>query len=397
MINHKLIVVLMLQLLTASCLPGSPRAASETPTIIPPTTPGFVSTAHQSLSAPDALSPKILNSSTIDLPPHTVLPQSAISHLPMPDVSWVFAGDNFVYWTEYQRHDQIFRSSLEGGATETVIRSLYENGDVSLIRPKLSGNWLIFVDAQASAENVPFLLRAVNLADGSEQTLIDSRSGQFGIPYFQVEGERVVWTTASVRDASCIESIVGMYELTTAQQQILEQKCIEQTGYMWVFPSISGNYIALERDFNTDNAEEAQFDVYLYDLRTNTFSTLTTDGRSSMPQISGDWIVWKNSHRFEFPKQSSIFNLRTGERHIIDIGLNGPRIADGRWVYWDLTFGSAIYVYDLETGQFYFVSGPGSGENLNILNMNGKVLTWWRDLKADDVIRDGNIEWTNMP
>lgn len=242
MFNRKIIVILVLQMLTAGCWRSSPWVGHETSAITStPIATAFVSTAHQSWAGSDLLPPKILNSSTVKLPALTILSQSAISHLPMPDASWVFAAANFVYWTEYQRHDQIFRHPLEGGTTETVIRSLYDNGDVSLIRPKISGNWLIFVDAQASAENVPFLLRAVNLVDGSEQTL------------------------------------------------------------------------------------------------------------------------------------------------------------DGRWVYWNLTFGSAIYVYDLQTQQMYFVTGPNSGENLNILNMNGRVLVWWRDLTADDVIRDGNIEWATVP
>jgi hypothetical protein len=316
-------------------------------------------------------------------------------------VDWVLLDEQYVYWTELQQHHHIFRYPLSGGQRAPIVTTKFDDGDLTLIKPLRRGDWLIFVDAEASAENPPFLLRALNLKTSQEQILLDSRNNQYSLPSLGATADQVVWTTTTpTEQTNCTASLLVLYDLRTQQPQELGRACLED-HYMWMFPSLSHEYIVVEQDRPThDNADgNTNSDIYLYSLATKRFTALTHDGHSGIPNISGPWVVWQNGARFELPKSSSILNLNSGVRRVVDLGQYAINVEHERWVYWTPVPGSPLYVYDLATDKFMIISWRDGRVNqtLNTVTIYQNQIAWWRNLTADDAILDGQIEWRSLP
>lgn len=337
----------------------------------------------------------------IHLPQPSLPSPTQVSTLTVAAVNWVFLDEQYVYWTELQHHQHIFRYPLNGGQRAPIVTTKFTDGDLTAVKPIRRGDWLIFVDAEAPLDNAPFLLRALNLKTSQEQTLLDSHNNQYSLPSLGATADQVVWTTTTpTRQANCTASLLVLYDLHTQKAQELDRACLED-HYMWMFPSLSNEYLVVEQDRPTHDGAtgNTNSDIYLYSLATKHFTALSHDGHSGIPDISGPWVVWQNGARFELPKSSSIFNLNSGIRRVVDLGLYSIHIERERWVYWVPAPGSPLYAYDLATDKFMIVSWRDGrvNQSLDSVTIYQNRIAWWRNLTADDAILDGQIEWRSLP
>lgn len=329
------------------------------------------------------------------LPTPIALPAGNIHQLEQPAISWIALDDTYIYWTTYAEPGRLMRYPLAGGSTEVVVTTQLDAGDLTTVRPIRTGEWLIFVDAAYPAMGTPYLLRAYNLQDARDLVLLDSRDGRLSTPFLDADGNRVVWTlTEHFDQGRCTESVLGLYDLATGGLQEIDRICT-QDNYLWNFPRISGDYLVVEQDL--PDSKGGGNNIVLHHLGSGESTALTNNGRSSMPDISGPWIAWKDSPRFEVAKRSYVYNLQTGKHQIIEIGYNGPSLVDGRWLYWQLVPFSPLYVYDLQRDRLYIAAAPGSNENLGAAVVSGRTAAWWRNLDAEHVLETVMLEWIDLP
>jgi beta propeller repeat protein len=117
-------------------------------------------------------------------------------------------------------------------------------------------------------------------------------------------------------------------------------------------PAISGNYIVWADDRN------GNFDVYLYDLATNTERQITANpAQHYFPAISGNYIVWADDRNGNFDVY--LYDLATNtERQLTNNSVNVQNLAiSGNYIVWsdyrnadkDNYANWDIYLYDLAT------------------------------------------------
>jgi len=306
--------------------------------------------------------------------------------------------DTYLYWALH-KGGRIFRYPLVGGEVETVASTRFEDGELTVLPPIRSGDWLIFLDTPRSAEGVTWTLRALNLSDGTEQVVIEEAGDRTSWPgpLVDADGDWVVWSrTSRSEDKDCVETILAMYNLRTGERRELERSCAEDQ-HMWVFPHLSDDLLVVEQDL--PDSKGGGNNIYLYDLTSGERTALTEDGRSSMPAISIPWVAWKAAPRFSYGP-TLLYNLDTEEQEVIHCprcSQLGPQLA-GHWLYWQPSAKKPLYVYDLEAEQLLLVATPGENEDFEDVGIYDDTIAWCLDLDSEHAPpEDYLLEWRTLP
>ncbi len=306
--------------------------------------------------------------------------------------------ETHLYWVLHGDRRHIWRYPLAGGEVETVASTKFEDGELTVLPPLRSGDWVIFLDTPRSAEGTTWTLRALNLKDGTEQVILEEAGDptSWPGPCVDADGDWVVWTrTKQAEDKECVETILAMRNLRTGEQRELERSCVEDQ-HMWMFPQLSGDHLVVEQDL--PDSKGRGNNIYLYDLTSGQRTALTDDGRSSMPDISGPWVVWKAGPRFSYGRATVIYDLRSGQRFKIK---HDERLAGqvfGHWLCWRPSAREPLYVYDLEAEQTLVVVTPGENENIEAVRIYGNTIVWCRNLDFEhSAPHDYLLEWRTLP
>jgi len=263
------------------------------------------------------------------------------------------------------------------------------------MQPIRSGEWLIFVDAQYPTAGTPYRLRALNVVDRTEQTLIENTDGKVSLPWFDAEEEWAVWTvTRATENFNCTETVLAVHNLENGQSKELEDSCAEET-HIWSFPKLSGNYLVVEQDL--PDARGSGNNIYLYDLSSATLTALTADGHSSEPDISGLWVVWKDAPRFSEAQRTVLYNIQSQERQVLNVGYDFLFLSDERWLYWQMPGSSPIAVYDLATKQLLQIAFPAFDEILGAVSIENNIIAWARIPDSVGESSNSVIEWRSLP
>lgn len=304
----------------------------------------------------------------------------------------------YLYWVANEDRRHIFRYPLAGGEVETLTSTLFEDGELAILAPSRSGDWLIFLDTPFPVHSPTWALRALNLRDGAEQVVLEETgdSTSWPGPFVDADGDWIAWTrTGQSEDAGCVETVLAMRNLRSGEQRELERSCVEDR-HMWVFPRLSGGRLVVEQDL--PDSKGSGNNIYLYDLTSGERTALTDNDRSSIPDISGPWIVWKGGRRFYYGRATVLYDLRSGQRFKIrhEERLAG-RLA-GRWLYWQPSVLKPLYVYDLEAEQMLLVATPGANETIKGVAIYDNTIAWCRDLDFEhSAPHDTLLEWRTLP
>lgn len=313
------------------------------------------------------------------------------------DVSGISLDDTHVYWSSAVNPRILSRYPLSGqGAVETVAVSRYEDGDLQTNPAIRSNDWLVFLDTPSSAQGITWAIRALNLKTGQEQVVAEELHdpASWPGPFFAADRDWVVWTRLQRSEAQgCAETVLAVHDLTTSETRELDRHCADNDS-MWVMPHISGDHIVVERDLS--DSKGGGSDIYLFDLASGQARALTDNGHSSMPDISGRWMVWKDGPRFR-EGRTVVYDMESGETRIIAAGHLDPHVASSRWVYWLMSAKEPLRVYDLHTDSLLTVAEPGENENLQNVVLHDDIITWRRDLDFEHAPSDGLLQWRTLP
>lgn len=309
--------------------------------------------------------------------------------------------ETFIYWTPAPNSGRILRYPLDGGTVETIATSRFTRfgdgylGSFGLLR---RGDWLIFTDTREN-DNSVWAVRALNVMTGQERLVLDEPGDPISAPGpdYDADDDWVVWTrTEHSKDAGCDVSILAMQNLKTGQMRELDRVCTA-TNYSWALPHLWGDKLIVEQDL--PNSKGGGNNIYLFDLTTGKRTALTENRSSSMPTMSGRWLVWKNAPRFFAGNALVIYDLVTGQRWSIRSPLNDPSdpLVAGHWLYWGA--GPRPFVgYNLESGTFLTVATPGVDEAFDSVAVAGNIAAWDRHPNfSSGKLTDHILEWRTLP
>ena len=304
-----------------------------------------------------------------------------------------------VYWTTDQESRYIFRYPLTGGKTEIIATTQFPNGSLSTMIPIRSGDWLIFLDISSSSGGPPWRVRALNLKDDTEQVVVAEASdpASWPGPFVSANGNWVTWTrTGHSASENCDQTILAIRNLKTGEERELERVCALQ-NYLWMFPSLSGDKLVVEQDLPDDKGRGNN--IYLFDLISGQRMALTNNGRSSVPTISGNWIVWKDGARFASEINNIIYNLQDAtQQSIYALGMPPYHLMADHWLYWKPSALEPFYVYNLTTKQLLKVIVPGENESIDAVAVSGTMAAWCRNLDfANALPKNTVLEWRTLP
>jgi hypothetical protein len=365
--------------------------------------------------------------------PVTVSPYSTSPHeirrikktpIPLPDndvhaivndtkISQLTIDNDYLYWT---RHDdnKLYRIPLQGGEKEVLAVSDYDHGQFSVTlisdRPFVrTGQWLVVVDTPTGKEaGWTWKVRAFNLETHSEHVLLRAERDTESWPGPEIQGDEngriVVTYNHSSEQENCAENVLAVIDLDTEDISILDKGCTEGR-YRWVFAGISGPYVVADRYLPEEDGKTykgATSDIFLFNLNTQEVTQLTHNGRSSMPDISGHWVAWKSSPRFDFG-ETIIYNIDTDNRYLVDIpdipgvhGYRAPRLSSERWLYWRSTkSGEPVFVFDLENQLLVEVVPASDTQAIRNRVIFEDIMTWER--MPLHTISESVIEWRELP
>jgi len=313
----------------------------------------------------------------------TIVAASGQVHLGQSkQIDGILVDDTYIYWTIGFMGD-IYRYPMQGGMIDTVATTHYPAGSLDMLRPLRSDDWLVFMDVQRQTLSTPFMLRAHNLLNGTEQELVVSQAEDLQPPTFNVSGAWVVWTLLEKsKAANCPggETVVAMQNLETQERRELDRACIDN-NYLWNFNSpigISSKHVVVDQML--PDAQGAGRRVYLFDLTAGTSISLTGDENGSFPALSEDWVAWKIMQDASDPGSNTmVLNLNTGKRIEVPTSLysDEPFIANNRWLYWDDLGGNQHVIYDLTTGEtFTVVTTTQKDTFTSAWHISGNTIVW---------------------
>ena len=139
-------------------------------------------------------------------------------------------------------------------------------------------------------------------------------------------------------------------------------------------PAIDGNRVVWQDNRN------GNFDIYMFDLTTNTERQITTNTSSqTLPAIHGDRIVWQDNRNGN--SDIYLFDLSTNTEQQITTNLSSqtaPAIHEDRIVWEDNRNGNLdIYLYDLSTSiEQQITNDPDSQIRPAISGPGGRYIVW---------------------
>ncbi len=276
--------------------------------------------------------PTVLSDNTI----HSVIRETLVSQLTLDE--------RFLYWTRHN-DEKLYRISLNGGRREVLATSHYDHGQFSVMPFVRTGRWLIVMDTPIGREEGrTWQIRAIDLKNHTEHILMESKYDPASWPGPEIRGDgyhRIVVTyNHTSSEEQCTENTLEVIDLETNEVLKLDEGCAEER-HMWVFAGISGSHVVADRYLPENKGGTS--DIFLFNINSGKVEQLTNNGQSSMPDISGKWIVWKASPRFTFG-QTVLYDIETNKRFLMDLpdipglpGYRAPKLANGRWLYWRVT------------------------------------------------------------
>lgn len=305
----------------------------------------------------------------------------------------------FIYWSGL--HDAaLYRFPIQGGNDQLLTRSqLDKYGDSYLwaAAVRQSRDWLIFHDSRLNDVG-SWALHALNLKTIEDRIVmqeIGSHAPMWSpLPDFSAEGDWLVWARLELGHATrCDQSILGMTNLVTGKERELERVCTAD-HYIWSIPHLSGEHLIVEQDL--PDAQGRQNNIFLWNWKTGERKPLTTNGYSSMPAVSGKWVVWKEAPRYTASKNYIIYNLETGERQSFR-GLkcwSDPRVS-GHWLYSSVCK-NTLTVYDLAQQRWVNVVQLPKGESFRGFGLSDEWAVWGvaRETAAR---KEYEIQWRRLP
>ncbi len=307
----------------------------------------------------------------------------------------------YLYWTPAPDSGRILRYPLAGGTVETIATSRFNRfgdgylGSFGLLR---RGDWLLFTDTRKN-DNSVWAVRALNLKDGTEQVVVEEAGDPVSWPGpdYDADDDWVVWTrTGHPRDANCDQSILTRRNLKSGEAQEVDRVCTVN-NYMWVLPKLSGDKLVVEQDL--PDSKGRGNNLYLFDLYTGKRTPLTDNRASSMPALSGKWLVWKDAPRFAFGNVVIIYDMTNSQMHSLRPPLNDPSdpLIAGHWLYWRPLGNQPFVVYDLEKGQLMKIATPGANEAFDSVAIYENIAAWSRNPDfSSGGSHDHILEWRTL-
>ncbi|MGC1376985.1 MAG: hypothetical protein WA821_12210 [Anaerolineales bacterium] len=332
--------------------------------------------------------------------PASSLPTGKVFSIPFGQQSSVSfrLDDHYIYWIAPESNGDLFRASLNGGNPEQIAVSKYPNGRLDLLGLVLSGKWLIFADTDTPGISNTWMLRALNLEDGSERRVMENEnnlSAVAALPYFNMyaDGDWLVW---NLNAPGSSQNTISMLNLATGEKRELPR---EEDGAFWSSLAFSAGQAIVEKDF--DEQHGSKTDIYMLDPATGKTRPLSTDGENAMPLFAYPWVVWKTGFRNGWQREMAVYNLQTQKRQAVFVTGepdSDPRM-DGARIYWTgVSFPSdgpivSIYVFDIlkNTTSTLDMSGDKTFDDVVI---HGKSIAWVRRL--DSSSNDSYLEWTTI-
>jgi hypothetical protein len=320
-------------------------------------------------------------------------------------VSSLSLDENFIYWTQTVEQSPISRYSFESSIIDNdYLTTQFDGGTLGYIDPSSRNHGLVYLDVDLAAKDFGWVLQVRDLQDDTKQQVLEVNDNKsWPGPNVDFDGNSVAWTyTLQSDNQACTKSVLGITNVNTGEQKIIEEQCADDGPYLWSAIGISRNFLIVEQDL-PDN-QGAGNDLFLYDLQNEQLQQLTDNGHSSMPVISYPWIVWKNAPRFEWGRQDVIYNLQNQTQQVINVPGNGatpdPRL-EGDWLYWNIINDKdgtgIVYFYNLEQNQMWEMAAPHQGEVFDDVAFYGDMIAWSRRPLEGQGQSDSIVEWANLP
>ncbi len=314
-------------------------------------------------------------------------------------INWLIIDNSYLYWISSQEPQIIYRHAFTGGANQIIATSLYTDGNLISLQPIRSSDWLVFLDTPTSSGNTSWKLRALNVVDGSQQTIIEEIGdpASWPGPWMDVSGDMVVWTrTGSSKKEKCIENILGLRNLKSGEEDILDRVCVEN-NYMWSSPHISDGNIVVEKDL--PSGKGSGNNIYSINISSKEKLPLTTDNQSSMPLISSSWMAWKAANQFKPGEYIIISDLQSFEQYALHVPIVEPPdpLITSHWLYWNPSPHQSFYMYDLMTKRLLNVATPERGMNISAVSVHGNMIAWSQTEDNSDQASGSIISWKVLP
>lgn len=325
---------------------------------------------------------------------------SSVQSTRVNDATARFALDEqFIYWVS-EPNAQLFRLAIDGGEKELLASSQfnqYDDGYLFSDQLISTNKWLIFMDTRVNDTGI-WALRALNLTTKQDKIVMQETGSHAPmwspLPDYSAEGDWLAWTRLELgHPTRCDQSILGMTNLATGEERVLERVCTAD-HYIWAIPHLSGDHLIVEQDLPDKQGRKSN--ILLWNWKTGERKPLTTNGYSSMPAVSGKWVVWKEAPRYTASKNYIIYNLETGERKTIR-GRGcwmDPRIS-GRWLH-SGACKNTLTVFDLDQQRWVNVVQLPKGESFRGFGLSDEWAVWGvaRETASG---KEYEIQWRRLP
>jgi Tol biopolymer transport system component len=306
---------------------------------------------------------------------------------------------HYIYWAAAES-DQLYRLPIARGENELLASSRlteYSDGSLSSYWIQRGGNWLIFTDARQN-DIGSWAIHALNLQTKEDKVMLQETGSHAPMwsppPDYSAEGDWLAWTRLELGHSTrCDQSILGITNLATSEERELERVCTAD-HYIWSIPHLSGDQLIVEQDL--PDREGRKNNIFVWNWKTGERTALTTNGYSSMPAVSGKWVVWKQAPRYTASQDYIIYNLETGARQTFR-GLKcwvDPRVS-GQWLYSSVCKNS-FTVYDLEKQHMVNIVQLPKGESFRGFALSDEWAVWGvaRNTASG---KEFEIQWRRLP
>ena len=351
-------------------------------TVVTATTPTVTATAiltFQSIPAAAIMSLPEAPSGLADLPTSTPLTSANIKiigerSITNDSVSRLFFDDKFVYWVLESDTSAIRRAPIAGGPEQRILQSAYPHGDIALIPPMRVANWLIYADLPYHVQD-NWILMALDLTTLKTKVLFKSEDDGGLPPRLSTDGRSVVATYELHRSQpECTATIMTIVPVETMIPRELRRICAEG-NYLWNIVGIEGNTIVADRQL--PNATGGGSDIVQFDLNPNTEPvSITTNGASSEPSISADWVIWKDGIRWKNTNCIGVLNRKTNiqSRRCLPEYFAYAELR-GHFVYAPY-HGHSVYLFDLTSDKALEIARVTQGTTVRDTDVRGDTIAW---------------------
>lgn len=265
----------------------------------------------------------------------------------------------------------------------------------------VSGDHVALVETNPESQPGMWRLWYVRKA-GVKAVLLDESDDRRGVqgpyPFVAMDGDRVVWTAFHQRDAGP-RSEIWLVSLPDLRRQLLEHAPLTKVEH-W-FPALDGDDLV----FGTVETSATTITRHVY-LRNLAFSNtvadqLDTSGKASMPAISGDNVVWKESPDNVLERGTlHLYSISSHQEQPIAFGdepmVNTPSIGT-RFIAADVIDPTKFFLYDLASQRSVKLRDfPAAGREVYVRpHIRGNLVVWAHSPEAEGT--ELVLEWSQLP